>query len=156
MTNLTFRTADTSDIELLQTLFITAIKGSCSQDYSPKEIEVWTNSTKRTERWLTAIREQYFIIAQINDKAVGFGSLLNDNYIDFMYVSPNHQGRGIAKAILEKLIQKAKSLGSQFIESDVSITAKPFFINQGFKALHQNKNEHDGVILINYRLKKAL
>ncbi len=156
MKNLTFRLANTSDLEAVQTLFTNTIKGSCHQDYSPKAIAVWTNSVKNTDRWLTAIREQYFILAEIDHKLIGFGSLLNHNYIDFMYVSPNHQGRGIAKAILDQLIQKAKASGRKSVESDVSITAKPFFINQGFEALHQNKNERDGVILINYRLKKAL
>jgi putative acetyltransferase len=82
----------------------------------------------------------------------GFGSISKVGYLDFMYVSKDHQGMGIGTKLYKVLEQFARSNGFSKITSDVSITAKPFFEKQGFNILQQQQVLIDGIELINYKM----
>ena len=150
------REALPSDLPEILQLFENAIQTTCSKDYTQQQIEVWVAGVQNTTRWEKAITQQYFLVAQANNKIVGFASLENGNYLDFLYVHPNYLGQGIAKQLYTALEKKALSLGSQLIYSNVSITAKPFFEKQGFEAIASQRNLIRGVELLNYRMEKEL
>ena len=152
----TFRTANLEDLNTLQNLFVNTITNVCNTDYSPEEIDRWTSSISRIDRWETAIREQYFLLAVINDDIVGFGTLRDNDYIDFLYIHHLHQGKGIAGALIKQLTDRAKSFNTHIIYSDVSITAKPFFLKQGFEVVRKNHHHFEAVTLINYHVKLEL
>ena len=148
--------AGLSDIPVMQKLFVDCIKRRCYQDYSPKEIEVWTAGIENVERWQKLVEEQWVLLLWEEDDLMGFTSLKSPNYIDFMYVSADFQGRGIAKLLLKTLQAKAEEKGVEKLESDISITARPFFERQGFKVVRKNLNPKDGEVLINFRMEKYL
>jgi putative acetyltransferase len=113
-------------------------------------------STDNAERWMELVREQYVIKACFNDEIVGFASLKQGNYVDFLYVHGNHQGKGIAQQLLNALLVKAKIGGAVQVTSDVSFTAKPFFKKNGFKSTHKNDNKRGSEVLVNFRMFKNL
>jgi len=86
---------------------------------------------------------------------IGFGSLIKD-YIDFMYVHRDYQGIGVATLILKVLMAEAKRQKYLIIYSEVSITARPFFESQGFKAVHENVKMVRGVEIRNFRMEHGL
>ena len=75
-----------------------------------------------------------YVTARDSGKLVGFGRLLSDGaviaYINNMAVSPQYQGQGIGRAILERLIETAGNVKSIFLYSD---TADQFYLNNGFE-----------------------
>ena len=75
-----------------------------------------------------------YVTARNSGKLVGFGRLLSDgaviSYINNMAVSPQYQGQGIGKAILERLIETARNVKSIFLYSD---TADQFYLDHGFE-----------------------
>ncbi|MDN3674909.1 GNAT family N-acetyltransferase [Flavobacterium branchiarum] len=151
-----FRTATLSDLKEMQELFIDTIKNVCQKDYNPKQIEVWTSGASNTERWINVINTQFVLLAIIENKIVGYGTLKDGNYIDFFYVHKDFQRQGIADKILSKLEIEAKKSNSKIITSDISITAKPFFEKKGFIVIKEQRIEKLGVELINYKMQKAV
>ncbi len=78
------------------------------------------------------MHEQYFVVAEIKHKIVGFSSLAKDGYLDFMFVDKETQGQGVASALLSVIERKATEQNNDLIYSDVSLTAKVFFESKGF------------------------
>ena len=153
---ISLRQATATDIPALQALFVLCIRQTCTTDYTEAEIAVWTATAQNSDRWNKAVADQYFLIAEEGKKLAGFGSLRDGNYLDFMYVHPDFQGRGVAGKLLAALEAKALRLGTASLHSDISITARPFFEKKGYGVLHENRNERSGEVLVNYRMERVL
>jgi len=151
-----FRKATISDLKEIQELYIETIQSVCKNDYNASQIQAWVSGVKNTERWLEVINMQFVLLAIIQNKIAGFGTLKNENYIDFFYIHKDFQRQGIAAKILTELEIEAKNQFSKTITSDVSITAKPFFEKKGFKVKTEQKNIRLGIELINYKMEKTL
>jgi putative acetyltransferase len=102
------------------------------------------------------LQNQYFLIAQIENKIIGYSSLDTDCYLDFLYVHKDYQRQGIADELYRQIEIEAIKRGSTTIQADVSITALPFFEKQGFNTLFEQKNSINGVEIINFKMTKAL
>ena len=144
------------DLDEVKELFFQNEKNVCSNDYSEAQRKVWSASIENKQRWLEAVNEQYFIIAKLETVIVGFGSLKEDNYIDFLYVHKDYQRHGIGTLIFEKLETQAKHKNQKLLFSEVSITAKPFFENKGFKIIKKQLILRQQIELINYKMGKQL
>lgn len=151
-----FRIATLSDLKEMQELYVDTIKNVCQKDYNPAQIEVWISGVKNTERWVEVIQTQFVLLAIIENKIVGYGTLKDKNYIDFFYIHKDFQRQGIADKILAELEIKAKKGNSKIITSDISITAKSFFEKKGFIIKAEQKNIRSGVEIINYKMEKNL
>lgn len=151
-----FRKATISDLKEMQELYIETIKHVCKNDYNPAQIEAWISGVKNKDRWLEVINTQFVLLAIIENKIAGFGTLKDSNYIDFFYIHKDFQRLGIADKILTELETEAKKHHSKTITSDISITAKPFFEKKGFVAKAEQRNIRLGVELINYKMEKHL
>lgn len=153
---ITYRQAEANDIKELKDIFVRTITATCGDDYSDREIEVWTSSSKKTGRWQELVVEQHTIIVEVDGETAGFGSVKLIDYIDFMYVLPDYQGQGVAKALLQHLTDWAVEMGAAELYTHASITARGFFKNQGFSVMYRNEVKKDGVTLINYAMEKNL
>ncbi len=148
--------ATAQDLPTILQLFISTIEAINSKDYSAEQIQVWKSGASKTEKWLDKIGHQYFLIAEINNSIAGFGSITDKGYLDFMYISKDHQRMGVAKRIYDELESFARLNHLNKIISDVSITAKPFFEKQGFTTVQQQEVIIDGIALRNYKMEKHL
>lgn len=150
------RQAKIADLESILDLFQQTIETINVQDYSHEQIKVWSSGASKKDRWLKKIEEQYFLVAAINFDIVGFASITNDGYLDFMFVSKDHQRKGIAHLLYTQLEKAAIENNIHCILSDVSITAKPFFQSQGFVVVQQQEAVIDGTALTNFKMQKQL
>ena len=148
------RPATVSDLDEILELFYNTITNICKADYGDEQIKVWTSSANNKQKWINRINTQYFLVAEISNKMVGFGSIDNGNFIDLLYVHKDCQKQGIAYQLLHELEKESDKQGKKLISSDVSITAKPFFEKQGYRAVNQQKNMIDGVEIVNYKMIK--
>lgn len=156
MSSITFKEATSLDLLEVLAIFEECIDISCVDDYSEAERRVWKSSSTNHPKWLKRIHEQAFWLAIEGSTILGFASLEGKDYIDCMYVSPQAQGKGIAKQLLTKMEDLSKGKSASTIYSDVSYTARPFFEKQGFLIDHPNRNEKDGEVLVNFRVHKSL
>lgn len=153
---ISLRTAQIDDLEMLQSLYQQTIEDSCRTDYDERQRKAWRQGIENTQRWVSALENQYFIIAEINGRLAGFGSLRDNSYIDFMYTGRDFQRMGIARRIYDQLESQAVGSGALVISADVSKTARIFFEKQGFTLVSENLNVIRGVEIVNYRMQKPL
>ncbi len=146
------RQASLNDLSALQELFVETIVSTCGKDYTDEQIKAWTSRLKNKDGWISRLSKQYFILAQVDNKIVGFASLENGSYLDLFYVHKDFLRQGIASALYETLKQESLRLGFDVLTSDVSITALSFFKSKGFKIIKENKNLINGIEIINYQM----
>lgn len=154
MPDIEIRKGTLNDLSEIQTLFADTIKSTCKKDYSKTQIEAWISSIENKERWINKLTKQYFLVAEMNAKIVGFASLESGQYLDFMYVHKDYLRQGIADMLYQELELESRKSGYTKISSDVSITAKPFFEEKGFKVDKENRFSMKGVEIINFRMTK--
>lgn len=153
---MTIRQATVEDYDRIAQLFTETIRNVNIRDYSPEQVKVWSERVKDKPRWLKKITDQYFLLAEQEENLLGMGSIAPEGYLDMMYVSHRHQGKGIARTLVEKLEAFAGRQPISRIWADVSLTARPFFEKMGFQVVRSQKAEMDGLIFDNFIMEKHL
>ena len=150
------RKAHTEDIPAMQLLMYTTITIINSADYSPAQVAIWASRAIQTAGLLQRLQEQYVIVTEANNTITGIASLSSNGYIDLFYVHKDVQRKGVASLMLQHLLQVARSLRLQRVQTDASITALPFFEKQGFERLKQQYVRIQGVTMINHKMQLLL
>lgn len=156
MSNIYIRQADVCDIPAITRIFYNTIQSVNASDYPQEELDDWSSWHTDIDKWAEGISEQYFIVAIIDNKIVGFSSLAKDGYLDFMFVDKDCQRHGIAKELLHEIEKQAKLQNNNIIYSDVSITATGFFEHYGFIVEKQQFKKSREKELITFRMTKAI
>jgi len=154
MDSIDVRQALDSDVEKITQLFFDTIQNINIKDYSQEEVDDWSSWKADIDKWLEAMHEQYFIVAEIKNKIVGFSSLAHDGYLDFLFVDKDTQGQGVASALLSEIERKAIEQNNDLIYSDISLTAKGFFESKGFIVERQQLKKSKKKKLVNFRMIK--
>lgn len=150
------RPAAAEDVKEILNLFVGTVSGICRKDYSQEQIEAWTSSAGDWQRWKNKINHQYFVVAFLDGKLLGFASLEGTDYLDLFYVHRDFQGRGIGALLLMTLEEEAKSLACDVLRADVSFTAKGFFESRGFAVLEKQTRIIGRTAISNYKMAKNL
>lgn len=150
------RKTNLNDLTEMQKMFVDTISDICKQDYSPEQINVWTSSVENIARWVDKLNTQYFLVAISANKIVGYASLENNDYLDFLYVHKDYQRLGIASQLYNEIEKEAIKRNSAILFSDVSITAVPFFEKKGFRILEKCTKTVRDVEIVNYKMAKQL
>ncbi|PKL85934.1 MAG: GNAT family N-acetyltransferase [Ignavibacteriae bacterium HGW-Ignavibacteriae-1] len=153
---ISIRHSKLSDLAEIQRMFVDTISAICKVDYSPEQIKVWTSSIENTQRWIDKLSSQYFLIAELDNKIVGFASLGNNDYLDFLYVHKDYQRQGIADRLYNDIEAEAIRKESKVLTSDVSITAKAFFEKKGFRTIQKQTKIIKNIEIVNYKMVKKL
>lgn len=156
MDDIIIRQANESDVGKITQLFYETIQNINIRDYSQEEVDDWSSWKTDVDKWLERMQKQYFVVAEIKNEVVGFSSLAEDGYLDFMFVDKDTQGQGVASALLSEIEKKAIEQNNNLIYSDVSLTAKGFFENKGFIVESQQLKKSKKKELINFRMIKTM
>lgn len=154
--NITIRRGQSNDLPAIQNLFVETIKSVCIADYNEEQIKVWVSSVDNKPRWDDIMSNQVILIAQIDNKIVGFSSLKNGKYIDLLYVHKDYQGQGIAFKLYLAIEEQAIQFNQKELISDVSKTAKPFFEKIGFVVVKEQNVLRQNIELTNFKMAKQL
>lgn len=172
------RTAVFDDIPAIVEMYRATVYTVNAADYTPAQIKVWADGAVNYPRWEKAINEQYFVLAEIrntplpsfqtvglkdslpsqggNIHLAGFSSIAKDGYLDFMYVSKDHQRRGVASTLLKEIERKALEQKNAEIYSHVSKTARGFFLKMGYEHKEDIHDLYKGELFINALMVKKL
>ncbi len=143
---MTIREYQTPDCRALAELFYNTVHTVNARDYSREQLNVWATGAVDLGKWDQSFKEHYSLVAVDDEVIVGFGDIDKTGYLDRLYVHPDHQRKGIASAICDKLEQSAQ--GSIITHS--SITARPFFENRGYRIVREQQVERQGIFLTNF------
>jgi len=142
---LKIRKATVEDADSVRELFRETIISVNEKDYDEKQIDIWASGSEDKTAWERKIAEQHFLIAGIDSKTVGFSSITDEGYIDFMFTHKDYQHQGIATKMLNALEEIAIEKELETVWAEVSITARPFFSSKGFRITERFVNEVKGV-----------
>lgn len=152
----TVRKGQIDDLNEMQKLFVETILTVCKNDYNEQQIKVWTSGVENKQRWQDILTKQFVLIAQHENKIIGFATLDNGSYVDFLYVHKDYQRQGVAQQLLDDIETEARRLKQTGLTSDVSKTARSFFEKNKFNVLTEQIVNKKGVNLINYKMTKVL
>ncbi|MGP8214458.1 MAG: GNAT family N-acetyltransferase [Bacteroidia bacterium] len=127
------RRATIADMDEIARLYRDTIIAIDAKDYSKEQIEAWVSTYDYQEGWVRRLEEQYFYVAVIDHKIVGFASMDKFGYLDLLYIHKDYQGQGIATKLEAKLEEVAKETELNEITVQSSIGSKPFFEHRGYK-----------------------
>ncbi|AFD05732.1 GNAT family N-acetyltransferase [Solitalea canadensis] len=148
------RKADLNDISQLKELYYNTITTINVFDYNAEQIAAWASTADRTDSLANRIESQYFYICETTEGIItGFSSLEEDGYLDLMYVHKDYQRQGIATLLLNAIISKATELNLTGLTTEASITAKSFFIKNGFEVTEEQKVFINYIGLTNYKMR---
>ena len=145
------READIADIPSLSKLFIETVSTINLQDYSVEQVQQWANCGINHDRWLERLEKFDYYVCVIDKSIVGFASINEVGFINAMFVSKDHQRRGVAQFLFDHLLKIAQSNNVITMDAEVSITALPFFIKNGFSIVKEQI-----IILNDARLKNCV
>jgi putative acetyltransferase len=150
----------------LLTLFRDTIRRVNARDYSPDQIRAWASDDIDPDAWADRFAGRFVLVAEeVADeevvaekpgRPVGFAELEAEGHIDRVYVSADHQRRGIARLLLEAVVAEARRRGVARLFVEASITARPFFEAQGFTVLAPQVVRCRGAEFVNYRMERGL
>jgi putative acetyltransferase len=152
----TLRTYRPDDAPALLTLFRDTIRRVNARDYTPEQIRAWASDDIDPQAWADRFAGRFVALADEAGRAVGFADLEASGHIDRLFVSADHQGRGVGRLLLSAVMAEARRLGVARLFTEASITARPFFESHGFVVLAEQVVTLRGVDFVNYRMESVL
>lgn len=145
-----------SDASGLLKLFRDTVRRVNAADYTPEQIGAWASEAITPEEWEARFAGRFTLVAEAEGEPIGFAELEPGGRIDRLYVSADHQRRGIGHALLAALISEAEARGLPLLTVEASLTAKPFFEAHGFSVITRQEVVCRGVTMENYRMERPL
>ncbi len=145
-----------ADLERLIDLFRQSVHRIARKDYTEAQVHAW--APDRIDHVAFAARREAkpTWVAEIEGMIVGFTDLESDGHIDMLFVHPDGQGRGVARALLETIERNACEHGFTRLYTEASITAKPVFTRLGFSVIEMQTVSRNGQDFTNYKMEKSL
>lgn len=133
-----------------------AIRRVACRDYGAEQIAAWAPEDVDTAQWAARMQALAPFVAESCGAIVGYADVQPSGYIDHFFVSGDHPGQGIGRALMERLHAQAQAWRLQTLHADVSLTAEPFFARFGFTVVERRMPMRRGVALPNALMRKAL
>ena len=153
MVGLILRDYRSEDCVTLIDLFRNTVRRVNTGDYTQEQIEAWAPDHIDAEAWDSSLRSHNTLVAEISGSAeiVGFADMTKDGYLDRLYVHADHQHRGIATKLCDRL---EDATTASTITTHSSITARPFFERRGYEVLRSQQVTRQGITLTNFVMVK--
>jgi putative acetyltransferase len=141
---------------VLWELFYNTIHRVNINDYTQEQIDAWAPENLDRALWQNKIHSIKPFVVEHDGEIVGYADLQDDGYIDHFYCHHAWQRRGIGMMLMKKIHEEAKVRGILRLYSNVSVTAKPFFVAQGFEVVKEHSISIRGQELLSFRMQKHL
>lgn len=137
-------------------LFYNTVHSINTKDYLEEQVNVWAKKDIDIDCWCEKFINSYTIIAEEDNKIVGFSNIDNDGYLDMLYIHKDYQHKNIASELLNIIEKYSKNNNICQIITYSSKTAKDFFLKKYFDLVENNIVIRDNVELENYLMKKEI
>lgn len=155
--NLSIRAYQRADAETTLRIFQEAIMVTAAGDYTREQLNAWARPDQLdVTQWDRSMRRRNSVVATLGDQVVGFSDVTRDGYIDMLYVSPDFERRGVARALMAFLEKQARNNSAPRLTAEVSITARPFFEAVGFHVEAEQHPVVNGMVMTNFHMTKDL
>lgn len=127
------RAATASDFEAMDALFRASVKTLCATTYSAELIDAWAG-TPRPERFVKGRENGDISFVYVTAPEIAGFAVLNcsEQALVALFVSPQHAGQGVGKALLAHLEAHARASGIDRLTLSASLNALPFYQQMGY------------------------
>lgn len=154
------RIADIQDCDKIRNLYRSTINKLTNNDFSTIQKQVWSGVAEDRSYWLHVLQTQHVIVAEYLDEVdeskniVGFGSVKEQGYVEFLYVATQFQKIGIGRRILKELEKHCNRMHIEEIWVDVTSHSKGYFRRHGFVAEQSYTREFKNCTFSNVIMRK--
>ena len=145
-----------ADAAALAEIFRISIDELTQEDYGEGQREAWISIADDPAAFATRLGKGLTIIASLDGEPVGFASLVGNEELDLLYVTPDAAGQGVGSTLVDALERLASARGSKALMTNASDTARPFFEKRGYIAQSRNTVLINGEWLANTSMTKTL
>jgi len=146
------RPASPKDNKQIGQLIYDTVRTINRKDYTQEQVEAWAPDVEL----FSVYEESYAFVADFHGKIIGFGNLTSNGYLHRLYVHKDFQGQGVGSLLLRAIEEKARELGLSKMTTEASLTAKPFFLSQGWDLMEEQTKIFREVSFINFKMSKKL
>ena len=116
-----------------------SISAHCRGEYTDVQVEAWVGNLG-PEFYARVLREGCVIVAEIAETIVGFASVrLREGLVEAVYVRPGWTGRGVGRALLDRIEDIARQHGLLALELCSSLNAVGFYLGLGYRVACDHK-----------------
>ena len=156
MPAITIRPYQTDDVAGLAALSRTSVRNIGRRDYTDSQVQAWAPDLIDHDAFARRCTAKSTWIAECERRIAGFSDIEPDGHVDMLYVHPDFQRRGVARALLAHIERLARTQGLDRLYTEASTTARPVFEAIGFRVLAPQTVIVRGVSMTNYRMEKWL
>jgi putative acetyltransferase len=127
------RRYDAADLDAVIGVFLRSVREVASRDYDAGQIAAWAQADR--DVWARRRLDRPTWVALIDDVIAGFIDLKSSGHVDMLFVDTASQRKGVASALLETVENAARGQRLALLDTDASITARPFFEKHGFQVV---------------------
>ncbi|MGI8316411.1 GNAT family N-acetyltransferase [Halobacillus mangrovi] len=124
-------------------------------DYDAQQIWAWSFGFQDSARWQKRLSDSDTWVAVQDVQIIGVASLYAE-VLDLLYMHKDFQHQCVGKKLVQFLEERAVQSGLDAIETESSLTAKPFFTAQGFRESNEQTRIIRGISIKNFRMCKKL
>ena len=146
------RRFEEKDAKKVSELIVETLRKTNIKDYSADLIENYVNNFQ-PENVLKRASWTHFYVAEEKDSIIGCGAIgpywdkIDESSLFTIFISPEHQGKGIGRKIIETLEKDEYFLRAKRIEIPASITAVQFYKKMGYSYKNGiNKADDEGIV----------
>ena len=147
-----------TDAPRLANILHTAVHAVGARDYTTAQLEAWSPAPILSERFHERVSDgrSVWVAVSKDDVPLAFIELEPDGHIDCFYRHPDVAGKGIGKALFDRLKTAAITAGIRRLHVEASEAARRFFLREGFRCLERHEFELRGVHIHNYEMELRL
>jgi len=146
------RKASNLDFNPIAELIRSAIVRLNKVDYSDKQVLLWSNNFRSSDKLVQQSTEHtFYVCVNKNNAIAGVFTLNKKGFIHYFFVHPDYTGQGVAQFMYEYI---ENEINPTQIEVHASETILPFFLKHGFELVKEQFPTIEGVAFKNYHLQK--
>lgn len=150
------RLYEKEDTLSISSLSMETILSVNAKDYTMEQCEVWADSFSNIEKLERRLGNSLTYVCELDGQLAGVGNMTEAREIDLLYTHKDFQGRGVGTAIIKKLEEAARHREYLELATEASLTARDFFLSNGYKEVKEQKKMLRGMEFINFIMKKNL
>jgi len=146
-----------ADLASLAQIYRSSIRHFGSEYYSKDQITAWSSYPDHAEvfeKWL-AQATTYVAVSSIN-APIAFASIEEQGRISALFVAPEVMRKGVGTALLNHLIEEARSRRITTLATEASEFSKPLFEKSGFRVKEIEHTKFKDVRFSRYVMYKCI
>lgn len=144
------RKADIKDLNACLSLFEQSVKTLCAKDYTKDQICAWIKIDR--QQWEEKFKYDEIFVYEKRGKIASFISVKQEQkLLDLLFTHPDFVRQGLAQNLLDFILKTYLHNG---IYTFASLSAKDFFLKNGFELIRENKVIKEGQNLKKFLMKK--